>query len=79
MRRSRTPWPRCPRTQLALLCSLAAAGCVAKGLDAGWDAALEMERTELTRLRNTEQAKKAIQAFFEKSSKPKPAPAAAGG
>ena len=55
------------------------AGCVAKGLEAGWDAALEMERTELTRLRNTEQAKKAIQAFFEKSSKPKPAPAAAGG
>jgi len=54
-------------------------GCVQKGLVSGWEDALEMERTELTRLRSTDQAKKAIQAFFEKSSKPKPAAAATGG
>jgi len=46
--------------------------CVETGIGAGWEAALEMERTELTRLRHTDAAKAAIEAFFEKS-KPKPA------
>lgn len=42
---------------------------VEAGLEKGWDAALETERLELTRLRNTDPAKAAIRAFFEKSAK----------
>lgn len=52
--------------------------CMEKGLVAGWDAALEKEREELTRLRHTEPAKKAIEAFFAKSAKPKTAAASGG-
>jgi len=57
----------------------AVVGCIEKGLVEGWDAALQMERSELTRLRHTEPAKKAIEAFFAKTAKPKPAAAASGG
>lgn len=53
----------------------AVVACVQEGISAGWEAALQMERTELTRLRHTDAAKAAIQAFFEKS-KPKPAASA---
>jgi len=53
--------------------------CMEKGLVSGWDAALDMERHELTRLRHTDDAKKAIEAFFAKTAKPKPATAASGG
>lgn len=56
----------------------AVVACMEKGLVSGWDAALEKEREELTRLRHTEPAKKAIQAFFEKSARPKPVPAPTG-
>ncbi len=42
---------------------------VEAGLEKGWTAALEVERLELTRLRNTEPAKAAIQGFFDKSAK----------
>ncbi len=56
----------------------AVVACMEKGLVAGWDAALEKEREELTRLRHTEPAKKAIEAFFAKSAKPKTAAASGG-
>jgi len=50
-----------------------AAGAVASAVDAGlqrgWDAALEVEQRELTRLRHTEPARQAIGAFFEKSKR----------
>lgn len=39
------------------------------GLEHGWSAALELERRELTRLRNTPAGKAAIQAFFDKAKK----------
>ena len=39
------------------------------GLDRGWQAALEVERQELVRLRSTPAGKAAIEAFFEKSAK----------
>lgn len=42
---------------------------VRAGLDEGWAAALELERTELTRLRNTPAGRAAIQAFFDKAKK----------
>jgi enoyl-CoA hydratase/carnithine racemase len=42
---------------------------VRAGLDRGWMAALEVERKELTRLRNTSAGRAAIQAFFDKSKK----------
>lgn len=42
---------------------------VAIGLGSGWGAALQSERDHLVRLRNTEPAKEAIEAFFSKSSK----------
>lgn len=57
----------------------AVVSCMETGLVSGWDAALAMERSELTRLRHTDNAKKAIQAFFEKSARPKPAGAASSG
>ncbi len=43
--------------------------CVRVGLDRGWEAALEKERSELNRLRGTDAGKAAIEAFFAKSSK----------
>lgn len=42
---------------------------VAAGLDRGWQAALDVERRELVRLRSTPAGKAAIEAFFEKSKK----------
>lgn len=39
------------------------------GLDRGWQAALDVERRELVRLRSTQAGKAAIEAFFEKSGK----------
>ncbi len=45
------------------------ANCVETGLKDGWNAATQLERTELTRLRNTPEGKAAIQAFFDKSAK----------
>ncbi len=39
---------------------------VAAGLNQGWPAALEVERRELTRLRNTEAGRAAIAAFFSR-------------
>ncbi len=52
-----------PDTQAAR----AVAGCVAEGLDKGWEAALAMERRELVRLRSTEEGRGAIEAFFAKT------------
>ena len=43
--------------------------CVGMGLDRGWNAALEAEREHLVRLRGTEEARSAIESFFESSSK----------
>jgi enoyl-CoA hydratase/carnithine racemase len=42
---------------------------VRAGLDQGWMAALELERKELVRLRNTAAGRAAIQAFFDKAKK----------
>lgn len=42
---------------------------VQAGLEGGWQSALDLERRELVRLRNTPAGKAAIQAFFEKSRK----------
>ncbi|MGE3109281.1 MAG: enoyl-CoA hydratase/isomerase family protein [Phycisphaerales bacterium] len=39
------------------------------GLESGWEAALEVERRELTRLRSTPDGKGALKAFFEKSAR----------
>jgi len=39
------------------------------GLSRGWEAALETERSHLVRLRHTEEAKSAVEAFFAKSGK----------
>jgi enoyl-CoA hydratase/carnithine racemase len=39
------------------------------GLEQGWQGALDLERRELTRLRNTPAGKAAIQAFFDKAKK----------
>jgi hypothetical protein len=38
-------------------------------LQEGWQAALDVERRELTRLRGTPEGRAAIRAFFEKSRK----------
>lgn len=54
-----------PATEAARACVLA----VRAGLRDGWQAALEVERRELTRLRNTGEGRTAIQAFFEKNKK----------
>lgn len=54
-----------PKTEAAA----AVARAVRAGLDEGWSAALDVERRELTRLRNTPAGKAAIQAFFDKSKK----------
>ena len=50
----------------------AVANAVHAGLADGWQAALESERQSLVRLRHTEPAKAAIEAFFARSA-PKPA------
>lgn len=42
---------------------------VRAGLASGWQAALDLERAALVRLRNTEAGKSAIAAFFERSAK----------
>ena len=42
-------------------------GCVSVGIDQGWGAATACERDHLVRLRHTEPAREAINAFFEKS------------
>lgn len=47
----------------------AVADCVRIGLDKGWQAALDAERENLVRLRNTPEGKSAIDAFFAKSEK----------
>lgn len=47
----------------------AVAKAVRAGLESGWQAALEVERTELTRLRSTPAGRAAIQAFFDKAKK----------
>lgn len=44
------------------------AGCVDEGLARGWEAALAMERRELTRLRHTPESKAALAAFFARSA-----------
>lgn len=45
----------------------AVADCVQAGLDRGWQAALDAERENLVRLRNTPEARAAIEAFFARS------------
>lgn len=45
----------------------AVAACVRAGVTSGWDACLEAERANLIRLRNTEEGREAIAAFFAKS------------
>ncbi|MFK7884694.1 MAG: enoyl-CoA hydratase/isomerase family protein [Phycisphaerales bacterium] len=45
--------------------------CVHTGLKEGWIAALQNERDELVRLRNTPAAQQAIESFFARSAKPK--------
>ncbi len=50
----------------------AVAGAVKAGLERGWQAALEVERKELNRLRHTAAGKASIRAFFEKSAPKKP-------
>jgi enoyl-CoA hydratase/carnithine racemase len=47
----------------------AVVAAIRAGLSSGWSAALEVERRELTRLRNTPAGQAAIQAFFDKSKK----------
>ena len=47
----------------------AVVGCVERGLNEGWGAAVSLERSELCRLRNTEAGRSAIEAFFAKSKK----------
>jgi enoyl-CoA hydratase/carnithine racemase len=42
---------------------------VTTGLEVGWQGALDLERRELVRLRNTPAGKAAIQAFFDKAKK----------
>jgi enoyl-CoA hydratase/carnithine racemase len=42
---------------------------VEAGLSRGWDAAIEVERRELVRLRHTAAAKERLAAFFAKSKK----------
>lgn len=51
-----------PQTQAAS----AVAACIEAGVTRGWQAALDAEREHLVRLRNTEEGRRAIQAFFEK-------------
>ena len=49
-----------------------AAACmkaIGAGLETGWPAALEIERKELNRLRNTAAGNAAIRAFLDKSKK----------
>lgn len=41
--------------------------CLRAGLDGGWQAGLQAERRELTQLRHTDEARKRLTAFFEKS------------
>ncbi|MCA9292316.1 MAG: enoyl-CoA hydratase/isomerase family protein [Phycisphaerales bacterium] len=45
------------------------ARCVQCGIEQGWQAALDMERQELNRLRYTPQGKASIEAFFAKTAK----------
>ena len=47
----------------------AVAACVRAGVTAGWDACLEAERANLIRLRNTEEGRSAIEAFFARSGR----------
>lgn len=54
-----------PRTESAV----AVVKAVRAGLEDGWQAALDVERRELVRLRSTPAGKAAIEAFFEKSGK----------
>jgi enoyl-CoA hydratase/carnithine racemase len=53
-----------PRTEAAL----AVAEAVDAGLSKGWEAALEVERRQLVRLRHTPAAREALAAFFARSS-----------
>lgn len=43
--------------------------CVEAGLSGGWESALACERASLIRLRNSDEGRAAITAFFEKSAK----------
>ncbi len=43
--------------------------CVLAGLDKGWQAALDAERENLVRLRNSPDGRASIQAFFDRSKK----------
>jgi len=54
-----------PQTESAA----AVVAAVRAGLESGWQAALDVERRELVRLRNTPAGRTAITAFFEKSAK----------
>lgn len=54
-----------PKTESAA----AVAAAVRAGLESGWQAALDVERRELVRLRSTPAGRAAITAFFEKSKK----------
>lgn len=47
----------------------AVAACVRAGLDAGWDAAIALERSRLVSLRHTPAAVDAIEGFFAKTAK----------
>lgn len=49
----------------------AVAACVEAGLNEGWEAALALERSELCRLRHTDEGRGAIEAFFAKTTKKK--------
>jgi 3-hydroxyacyl-CoA dehydrogenase/enoyl-CoA hydratase/3-hydroxybutyryl-CoA epimerase len=54
-----------PRTDAAA----AVAEAVEAGLARGWEAALEVERRQLVRLRHTPAARAALEAFFAKGGK----------
>ena len=47
----------------------AVVGAIETGLNDGWQAALDAERASLVHLRSTEQAKAALQAFFDRTRK----------
>lgn len=57
--------PELPVSQAAR----AVADCVRIGLENGWQAALDAERENLVRLRNSPEGKAAIEAFFARSEK----------
>lgn len=57
------------KSELASDSAKAVIACVRTGLDRSWQAALDVERRELVRLRATPAGRAAIQAFFDKAKK----------